>query len=94
MRTKFALIYETAPDGLAKTPSHVAGHSSCLAEFRRRGTLLMGGVFANPQDGALIIFTTREAAEEFVRRDPFVSNGIVGAWRIYEWNETQFGVQD
>ena len=50
----------------------------------------MGGVFANPQEGALIIFTTREAAEEFARGDPFVFNGVVRAWRIHEWNETQF----
>jgi uncharacterized protein YciI len=91
---KYALLYETAEDGLAKAPSHVGGHSACLVEFRRRGTLLMGGVFSNPQEGALIIFTTRAAAEEFLQRDPFVSNGVVRAWRIHEWNETQFGEKD
>jgi uncharacterized protein YciI len=54
----------------------------------------MRGVFANPQEGALIVFTTREAAEEFVRSDPFVSNGVVRSWRVYEWNETQFDAKD
>jgi uncharacterized protein YciI len=88
---KYALLYETAEDGLAKAPAHISGHSACLAEFRARGTLLMGGVFADPREGALIIFTTREAADEFVRRDPFVSDGVVRTWRIHAWNETQFG---
>jgi uncharacterized protein YciI len=88
---KYALIYESADDVLAKARPHVEAHAARLGEFRRRGTLLMGGVFANPQEGALIIFTTPEAAEEFTRVDPFVSNGVVRAWRILEWNETQFG---
>jgi uncharacterized protein YciI len=33
------------------------------------------------------VFTTREAAEAFVRDDPFVQNGVVGSWEIREWNE-------
>ncbi len=28
-----------------------------------------------------------EAAEEFVAGDPFVTNGVVGRWRIVEWRE-------
>jgi len=38
----------------------------------------MIGPFANAlEDGAMGIFTTREAAEEFVRGDPFVLHGVV-----------------
>jgi uncharacterized protein YciI len=33
------------------------------------------------------VFATREAAEEFARVDPFVTNGIVATWTIREWNE-------
>jgi hypothetical protein len=33
------------------------------------------------------IFTTREAAEEFIRGDPFVLNGVVRAWTVRGWNE-------
>ncbi len=33
------------------------------------------------------IFTAREAAEEFVRGDPFVLHGVVRNWTIREWNE-------
>jgi len=91
---KFALLYEASDDVQAKAMPHIAVHSARLKEFRRRGTLLLGGAFANPQEGALIIFTTHEAAEEFARGDPFVANGVVRAWRIHEWNETQFGAKD
>jgi hypothetical protein len=33
------------------------------------------------------VFTTRQAAEEFVGADPFVLNGVVRDWTIREWNE-------
>jgi uncharacterized protein len=33
------------------------------------------------------IFTTGEAAKEFVRGDPFVLHGVVRNWTIQEWNE-------
>jgi len=32
------------------------------------------------------IFTSREAADEFIKGDPFVVNGLVSAWRLVEWN--------
>jgi len=35
----------------------------------------------------MAIFTTREAAEEFVAGDPFVINGVVRSWEVREWNE-------
>jgi len=48
----------------------------------------MIGPFADAQgDGAMGIFTTRAAAEEFVRGDPFVLHGVVRNWTIREWNE-------
>jgi uncharacterized protein YciI len=48
----------------------------------------MVGPFADePAGGAMGVFTSRGAAEEFVRLDPFVSGGIVARWTIREWNE-------
>jgi uncharacterized protein YciI len=52
----------------------------------------MIGTFANPQEeGSMGIFTTREAAEEFVKGDPFVLNGVVKKHMIREWNEAIAG---
>ena len=88
MKTKFVLLYESADDVLEKAPAHFPAHSERADEFHTRGTLLMVGTFADPQEqGAMAIFTTREAAEEFVAGDPFVLNGVVRRWEIREWHE-------
>jgi uncharacterized protein YciI len=84
---KIAVLYELAPDGLPKAQASFPAHRARLAEFHRRGVLLMAGPFANPAEGALAIFTTREAAEEFIAGDPFVTSGAVGQYKVREWNE-------
>ena len=85
---KAVVFYESAPDVAAKAPAYMAEHRTRWAEFSRRGELLMIGPFANAlEDGAMGIFTTREAAEEFVRGDPFVLHGVVRNWTIRDWNE-------
>ncbi len=33
------------------------------------------------------VFATREAAEEFVRVDPFLLEGVVKKWELREWRE-------
>ncbi len=75
--------------GLAeKAPPHAAAHRARWREFADRGDLLMIGPFDNAQEnGAMGIFTSREAAEELVRGDPFVLYGVVRNWTIREWNE-------
>jgi hypothetical protein len=48
----------------------------------------MVGAFGDPQaEGSMAIFTTREAAEEFVADDPFVVDGVVRAWEVRRWDE-------
>ena len=85
---KYVLFYESADDVLSTAPIHSPAHRAHCERFHSRGTLLMAGVFAKPrEDGAMSIFTTRDAAEEFARGDPFVVNGVVRHWYIREWNE-------
>jgi uncharacterized protein YciI len=89
---KYLLFYEPAADFRSQAPLHFPAHRARLDAFHARGTLLMAGALVNPMDGrALGIFTTREAAEEFVREDPFVVHGVVGEWQIREWNEVLVG---
>lgn len=88
---KYVLLYENAPDARAKAQLHFPAHRAQLDAFHARGTLLMVGAFANPQQGAMGIFTTREAAEEFAKSDPFVLNGVVRSWELREWNEIYGG---
>ncbi len=84
---KTVMFYEVTPEGLSKAMANIEGHQKRLKEFHKRGVLLMAGPFANPAEGALGVFTSKEAAEEFVKGDPFVLNGVVGKWRLVEWNE-------
>lgn len=84
---KIVMFYGLAADGLSKAVEHLAGHRARLNEFHSRGVLLMAGPFANPSEGALGIFTTEEVAQEFIKGDPFVINGVVARWRLVEWNE-------
>lgn len=84
---KIVMFYEVAPEGLGKAMANYEAHRARLNEFHGRGVLLMAGPLGNPPEGALGIFSTREAAEEFVRGDPFVTNGVVSNWRLVEWAE-------
>jgi uncharacterized protein len=85
---KCVVLYDSAPDVLTTAPVHFPAHKARLDDFHSRGVLLMVGTFANPvEEGSMAIFTTREAAEEFVKEDPFVVNGVVRSWTIREWNE-------
>jgi uncharacterized protein YciI len=89
---KYVLFYESADDVLSKAPAHFPAHSARLDEFHRAGTLLMVGTFGDPQaEGSMSIFSTREAAGEFARGDPFVLNGVVRDWHIREWDEVLGG---
>jgi uncharacterized protein len=89
MSTKYVLLYESADDLLTKAPLHFAAHSARGQEFHERGSLIAYGPFADPQaEGSMAVFTTREAAEEFARGDPFVLNGVVRGWQIREWEES------
>ena len=85
---KAVVFYESADDLAEKAPLHAGSPRARWREFADRGELLMIGPFADPlADGAMGIFTTRAAAEEFVRGDPFVRHGVVRNWTIREWNE-------
>jgi uncharacterized protein YciI len=88
VKAKFVLFYEAGPDFRAKVPAHFEAHRALWGAFRDDGRLLMIGPFADePAGGAMGVFTSRDAAEEFVRLDPFVASGIVARWTIREWNE-------
>jgi uncharacterized protein YciI len=94
MATKHVLFYASAEDVLAKAPAHFEAHCARLEAFHARGTLLAAGTFGDPQEeGSMGVFTTREAAEEFARDDPFVLNGVIEAWHVRAWNEVPLGRQ-
>ncbi|PTY03063.1 hypothetical protein DB346_07360 [Verrucomicrobia bacterium LW23] len=83
---KFVLFYDLAPDGLPRIMEHFPGHQARVNEFHARGVLIGAGPLGSPPQGAMAIFTTREAAEEFAAGDPFVIHHAVSNWRLTPWN--------
>lgn len=85
---KYVVLYESADDVLETAPVHFPAHSERLQEFHSDGRALMAGAFGDPErQGSMAIFSSREAAEEFIAGDPFVENGVVTSYEIREWNE-------
>jgi hypothetical protein len=88
MSMKYVVLYESAADFMSKVPLHIDAHRALWKQFHADGQLVMVGPFTDaPAGGAMGIFTNRDAAERFVKADPFVSHGIVARWSIREWNE-------
>lgn len=85
----YALFYrELVPDYVARRGMYRDAHLGLARESHARGELLLGGALAEPVDGALLIFHAADAkpVEEFVRKDPYVLNGLVTRWEIRAWN--------
>ena len=85
---KYLLQYSPTTDFAALSRQHGPAHVARLREFHERGVLLLAGTLDDPPSGdAIAVFTSREAAEEFVAGDPFVAGGVVASWRIRPWRE-------
>ena len=85
---EFVVTYRAVEDLLPLARQHGPAHLARLHEFRDRGLLLMAGTLDEPVNGdAMGVFTTREAAEEFIAGDPFVRHGVVAEWTVRPWNE-------
>jgi uncharacterized protein YciI len=61
-------------------------HKALVDQFVGRGEVVGIGPFADR--GNMAIFRTREAAEQFVREDPFALEGLVKSYTIREWNDS------
>ncbi|MCO1656708.1 YciI family protein [Pseudonocardia humida] len=84
---KHVLFYELAEGAVGLAQEHYPAHRERIDEFHRRGLMLLVGTFSDAPVGAMAVFTTREAAEEFMADDPFLRHGVVGAHRVREWDE-------
>ncbi|WP_322796299.1 YciI family protein, partial [Tepidiforma sp.] len=74
------------PDILERREPFRPAHLALVRECFEAGSLRMAGAYGDPVRGAVIIFTSQEAAADFVIRDPYVLNGLVTAHRVEPWN--------
>ena len=80
---RYVLFYESGDLSLAA--ENFPAHKARYTEFMGRGVLLSLGPFTD-RGGSMAVFTSREAAEEFVSGDPFVRHGVVSKWLVREWS--------
>lgn len=81
----YLLLYDTAPDFLARRPAHRAGHLAFVRDAHARGELVLAGALADPPDGGVLVFRAEGQAEAFAAADPYVTNGLVTGWRVRKW---------
>ncbi|MDO6438268.1 YciI-like protein [Cyclobacterium sp. 1_MG-2023] len=62
-------------------------HLALADEFYKKGVLLMGGALSRPADKAVLIFRSEgeNDARDFIKADPYVTNGLVESWELREW---------
>jgi uncharacterized protein YciI len=84
----FALIYDLVDDYIERRAAFRAEHLKLAQEWHARGEIVLAGAFAEPANQALLIFHAedRGSPEAFVRRDPYVLNGLVKSWKVRLWN--------
>lgn len=83
----FLLFYDLADDYLSRRATLRGVHLQKAWDAQARGELVLAGAFADPADGAVLLFKgdSPAAAEAFAATDPYVLNGLVKRWRVREW---------
>jgi uncharacterized protein len=83
----YLLFYEFVPDYLQRRPQFRSEHLRLAWESHSRGELVLGGPYAEPVDGAVILFRceSRAVPERFAASDPYVRAGLVTRWQVREW---------
>ncbi len=83
----YILIYHVVDDYISRRAKYRDEHLRLAREAQRRGELLLGGALTDPTDQALLVFRVPERSiiEDFVRKDPYVTNGLVARWEIRSW---------
>jgi uncharacterized protein YciI len=83
----YILFYDVVDDYITKRAPFRSAHLELLRQAHERGEVVLAGALAEPPDGAVIVFSgaSPEAAEAFVKVDPYVLNGLVKESRIRKW---------
>lgn len=83
----FLMFYDFVPDILERRAPFRAAHLQYAWQAHERGELVLGGAYADPVDGAALLFEgdSPRVAEQFAEGDPYVKAGLVARWRVRPW---------
>ncbi|MDF1561182.1 MAG: YciI-like protein [Bacteroidales bacterium] len=84
----YILFYKTVDNYIERRAPFREEHLGLIQEFHSDGRMVMAGAMAEPVDGAVLIFRgdNPDAAQDFVKRDPYVKNGLISEWSVRPWN--------
>ncbi len=81
--------YRSFEEAKAREPEAIATHIARSKQLHEKGSLLMGGVFLDdPSQGPLstmAVLTSHDAAEEYLKEDPFMLKGMIAQHYIRKW---------
>ncbi len=83
----YLLFYDYVSDVLERRPQFRGAHLNHARASEARGELLLAGAFADPVDGAVLLFSapSKDLVENFAREDPYVTGGLVMGWKVRSW---------
>jgi uncharacterized protein len=83
----FLLFYESDDEYTQKRTPYRAEHLRKAQEAVANGELILGGAYADPADGGVLLFKgdSPEVAERFAQNDPYVTSGVVRKWWVRQW---------
>ena len=83
----YLLFYDVVDNYAERRAPFRAAHLAHARQAQANGDLVLGGAFANPIDGTMLLFrgSSPAVAEAFATADPYVTNGLVTKWRVREW---------
>jgi len=83
----FLLFYNYIENIVEKRAPYREAHLALAQEYVARSELVLGGAYADPVDGAILLFKVEDQSdvEKFVAKDPYVVNGLVTKWQIRQW---------
>lgn len=83
---KYVVLGEPSGATMEKLMQAYPRHKQLVDAMIAQGVVIGIGRFSDL--GNMSIFRTREAAEQFVREDPFNLEGLVKSYTIKEWHDT------
>ena len=84
---KAVVIGEGAGASMETIMSVYPRHKIIADKYIQSGDVIGIGPFTDNVRGNMAIFKTREAAEQFVKEDPFILEGLIKSFVIRDWND-------
>jgi uncharacterized protein YciI len=84
----YLLLYDVVDHFVERKAPYRDEHLKLAREAHKRGELVLAGAFAEPVNGAALVFKaeTDSVPASFAESDPYVKEGLIKAWRVRQWN--------